>query len=128
MSKALNDLHVAFRPLAFELLARAVESRLQVVIIDTLRTAAEQAEYVRVGASKRPDSLHLHGLAIDVGLAPLLKLKNWAPQHEDWAKLGAIGEGLGLRWGGRWKSFPDCPHFECSAEMERAVLGKKGRA
>lgn len=30
----------------------------------------------------------------------------------NWEKLGKIGEACGLEWGGRWKSFPDRPHFQ----------------
>lgn len=27
-------------------------------------------------------------------------------------KCGEIGEKIGFTWGGRWKSFPDRPHFQ----------------
>ncbi|MDZ7647977.1 MAG: M15 family metallopeptidase [Cytophagales bacterium] len=29
-----------------------------------------------------------------------------------WRKVGAVGEQLGLRWGGRWKELYDPGHFE----------------
>lgn len=28
-----------------------------------------------------------------------------------YARLGPVGEEIGLEWGGRWKSFPDQPHY-----------------
>ena len=27
-------------------------------------------------------------------------------------KIGALGQSIGLEWGGSWKSFPDLPHFQ----------------
>lgn len=108
--------------MAEALLAAAKAAGFDLVVVDTLRTAEEQAEYLRTGASKRKDSLHLHGLAIDVAPRPLMKLKNWAPEHPEWFRLGELGEGLGLRWGGRWKSPVDRPHFECPLVMEKRIL------
>lgn len=29
-----------------------------------------------------------------------------------WGKVGALGESVGLEWGGRWARFPDRPHFQ----------------
>ena len=36
---------------------------------------------------------------------------DWDATDPVWQKLGAIGEALGLRWGGRWKQ-ADMGHFE----------------
>lgn len=36
----------------------------------------------------------------------------WSAAVPEWEKMGEIGRGLGLRWGGDWKSFKDRPHFE----------------
>lgn len=56
-------------------------------------------------------SKHINGLAID--LVPVKDNKYWwnAPK-EVWERMGEIGEKFGLKWGGRWKDFQDCPHFE----------------
>jgi hypothetical protein len=35
----------------------------------------------------------------------------WDSANPVWGKLGAIGERLGLRWGGRWRQ-KDMGHFE----------------
>jgi peptidoglycan L-alanyl-D-glutamate endopeptidase CwlK len=32
-----------------------------------------------------------------------------------WYQVGAIGEELGLEWAGRWKRFPEFPHFQLLA-------------
>jgi hypothetical protein len=116
MSRALNDLSPRFRPLAFELLARCVEARIPVVIVDTLRTPEEHAANLAKGASWTKHSKHLDGDAIDVcpfaqydahGPDKLL----WDAGDPIWRTIGALGEALGLRWGGRW-TIPDLGHFE----------------
>jgi hypothetical protein len=56
------------------------------------------------------DSKHLRGLAVD--LVPVRGGKLWwAAPLEVWERMGVIGEGHGLKWGGRWKN-KDSPHFE----------------
>ena len=56
-------------------------------------------------------SNHMSGKAAD--FVPVKDGKTWwnAPQ-EVWECMGIIGEQCGLKWGGRWKDFPDSPHFE----------------
>jgi hypothetical protein len=131
MSRALDDLDPRFRPLAIELVARAIETKIPVLIVDTLRTEAEQAINIANGVSWTMHSKHLpqppHGLSLAIDLVPydLFTLEpggdklQWDNAHPAWQKLGAIGERLGLRWGGRWKQ-KDMGHFEY-------VGPKKGR-
>lgn len=115
MSRALNDLSPRFKPLAMELLARCVEAGIPVMVIDTLRTAAEHQINLAKGVSWTNHSKHLDGDAIDICpyntflLAGPDKLQ-WAPGPV-WTQIGLIGEKLGLHWGGRW-STPDLGHFE----------------
>ena len=56
-------------------------------------------------------SNHMSGKACD--FVPVHNGNVWwnAPQ-EVWQAMGEIGEAHGLKWGGRWKDLPDCPHFE----------------
>ena len=116
MSRRLDDLSDRFKPLAIELLARCVEARIAVMIIDTLRTPAEQAENIKKGVSWTINSKHLTGDAIDIcpfavyQLAGADKLQ-WDASDPVWLVLGRLGEGLGLRWGGRWQQ-KDLGHFE----------------
>jgi hypothetical protein len=119
MSRALDDLDQRFRPVAIELIARCVEAGIAVMVVDTLRTPAEHAINLANGTSWTDHSKHLDGLAIDLapyetyGLHGSDKLQ-WDPSDPVWAKMGAIGERLGLRWGGRFKrpAKPDLGHFE----------------
>jgi peptidoglycan L-alanyl-D-glutamate endopeptidase CwlK len=116
VSRSLDDLSERFRPLAMALLARTVEAGIPVVIVDTLRTPAEHQANLAKGVSWTTHSKHLDGDAIDIcpfsqydafGPDKLL----WDARHPFWPRLGAIGEALGLRWGGRWK-VKDLGHFE----------------
>ena len=104
MSRALDDLSPQMLPLAEKLLARCAEAGIMVMIVDTLRTAAEQQAYVAKGVSWTLHSKHLTGDAIDIcpyetyALHGPDKLK-WDAADPVWQKIGAIGEGLGLKWG-----------------------------
>lgn len=56
-------------------------------------------------------SNHMGGTAAD--FVPVKNGRPWwnAPEAV-WNRMGEIGEECGLKWGGRWKDFPDSPHFE----------------
>ena len=116
MSRRLDDLSPRFRPLAMELLARCVEQGLAVAIVDTLRTPEEHQANLAKGVSWTTHSKHLDGDAIDICPYSVWDAHgpdklNWDVADPVWQKLGAIGEALGLRWGGRWR-VKDMGHFE----------------
>jgi hypothetical protein len=117
MSRALNDLHPKFKPIAIELIARIVEAKIAVMIIDTLRTPAEHAANLANGTSSTTRSKHLDGLAIDLCPYEIYSINGpdklyWNTDAPEWFVMGKIGESLGLRWGGRWKKPHDPGHFE----------------
>ena len=117
MSRKLDDLSPRCRPLAVEFLARLVEAGIPVMIIDTRRTPEEHADNLRRGVSWTKRSKHLDGDALDVcpysvyHIAGPDKLQ-WDAADPIWARIGVIGESVGLRWGGRWVKTPDLGHFE----------------
>jgi peptidoglycan L-alanyl-D-glutamate endopeptidase CwlK len=116
MSRALDDLDPRFLPLAMELLARTVEAGIPVLIVNTRRTAAEQAAYIASGASWVRHSKHQDGLAIDIVPYDVFRMYGedklqWEGSDPVWQRLGKIGEAIGLRWGGRWQA-RDYGHFE----------------
>lgn len=119
MSRSLDDLDEAFRPLAFELLARCTEAGIPVMIVDTLRTPAEHAVNLARGTSWTRHSKHLVGLAVDIAPYETYALHGankleWDGDDPIWAALGRIGKALGLRWGGDFRppAKPDLGHFE----------------
>lgn len=92
-------------------------------IVQGTRTHAEQADIYndgrtepgRVVTNAKPgDSYHQYGLAVDVVPVAYKNMKDWNPEGPYWAKIGAIGKGLGLTWGGSWPK-PDKPHFQLTA-------------
>ena len=108
MDTSLDSLDPVFKPLAFALLARLTEARIPVVIVNTRRTAAEQAVNIANGTSQVQHSKHQDGLAIDVAPYSIWaeygdKKLQWNGSDPLWPKIGKIGEALGLRWGGRFK-------------------------
>lgn len=132
MSRALNDLDSRFRPKAFELLARCIEAGIPVMIVDTLRTPGEQEANLAKGVSATMNSKHLpqppegKSLAIDIVPYDTYALHgpdkvHWDTKSPVWLIMGQIGESLGLRWGGRWKTPHDPGHFEYVVGVERNV-------
>lgn len=124
MSRRLEDLDYRLRPIAMELLARCVEEGVMVMIVDTLRTPIEQAEYLRRGASWTRNSKHLaqppEGKSLAIDLCPFEQYQlhgpdrlQWDAKDPVWQRMGKIGEGLGLKWGIRisGRHF-DLGHFE----------------
>jgi peptidoglycan LD-endopeptidase CwlK len=117
MSKALDDLDPKFKLTVFQLLARWTEAGIPVLIVETLRTQAQHELNLSAGRSWTKHSKHLDGFAIDVvpyalyTLAPGGDKLEWNSDAPVWQVLGKIGEGLGLRWGGRWTQ-RDMGHFE----------------
>lgn len=58
--------------------------------------------------AKCGDSYHQYGVAVDF----VFRKEGYGATDEQWEILGRAGEALGFEWGGRWKSFPDKPHFQ----------------
>lgn len=99
------------------------KSAVDFAITDGLRTAAEQAEYLRTGASTTKNSRHLTGHAVDlVACLPNGKISYATPlmlQIRDAMVAAAAELKVPLRWGGDWDGNPDTthslidmPHFE----------------
>jgi len=122
MNRSLNSLSPRFRPLACELIARCVEAGIPVLIVNTLRTPAEQEQNIAKGVSWTKHSKHLTGDAIDLAPYEVYQLHgpdkvNWNGSDPVWPRMGAIGEAIGLRWGGRF-SQRDYSHFEYFAPAQ----------
>lgn len=100
------------------------------LVVEGVRTVAQQREYVTKGASQTMNSYHLpqaDGLGHAVDLAPLV---DGAIPWNDWAKFKNLADvvkacaaelGVPVEWGGDWSTFKDGPHFQIPREW-------KGRA
>jgi len=95
------------------------ESPLDFIVIEGVRSEERQRELVETGASQTMSSRHLTGHAVDLlPIGPSGPAFAWPLYH----KLGpaveqaAEKEGVGITWGGRWRTFKDGPHFELDRE------------
>jgi hypothetical protein len=78
-----------------------------IFLVEGFRTKERQEHLFNAGITRVIQSKHLKGRAIDVAFK---KGDPYGWEHP-WELLGAIGNALGLRWGGEWKS-KDSTHFE----------------
>lgn len=97
------------------------------MVVEGVRTLAQQREYVTKGVSQTMGSYHLpqaDGFGHAVDLAPLVR---GAIPWNDWqafADLAAVVKacaaelGVPVEWGGAWKSFKDGPHFQIPREWK----------
>lgn len=116
MMTSLSGLSPRFRPLAVEFLARLTESRIPVLIINTLRTPQEQQQLIAAGKSWTEHSKHLTGDAMDV--CPLASFVlhgaqklQWDASDPVWESIATLAEQLGMTSGYRWTQ-KDCGHVE----------------
>lgn len=110
----------------------ALPPDVRAVVISGTRTYEEQdALYAKGRTTPGPKvtnarggySNHNFGIAFDIGLFRGREYLTASPLYD---QCGPIGEKHGLEWGGRWKSFPDTPHYQLAlglsvAEMRRRV-------
>ena len=108
-SRRIEDLRPDVAKLAIQFKAEAAKQGIDVLIYCTLRDDEAQAELYAQGRTKpgkivtnaRPgESWHNHAVAWDC--VPLINGKAMWSDDVAYAKLGRIGEDLGLEWAGRW--------------------------
>ena len=111
------------RMLAESLLYQSAQAGIPCEIVQGERGISEQEKIYAQGRTSpgnvvtnaRPGlSYHNYGLAVDIVPIAYMGLPNWNPEGPLWHRVGAIGPGLGLEWGGSWAS-KDLPHFQLSA-------------
>lgn len=117
----LEGLHPTLVNRTNMLIALAREAGLEIKICQALRTFNEQAALYAQGRSKPGKvvtkapagfSWHNYGLAIDF----CFKGPKPFDEAHPWYKIGEIGKGLGLKWGGDWPH-PDRPHFQLTGSL-----------
>jgi len=89
-------------------------------ITEGLRTLEKQQEHFKKGVSKcdgiKNKSKHQEGKAIDIMVYDENSKGTWEERYyrevANIFKQKARELNINIRWGGDWKSFKDCPHFE----------------
>ena len=95
---------------------RALEiSKVDMVVIEGVRSRERQKQLVAKGASKTMNSRHLTGHAVDMVPWPI----DWNDLDRfaimaDAMKQAAEELGVDVEWGGDWRTFYDGPHFQLS--------------
>lgn len=127
-SRSLEDLHPLLKPIAKKFIAQCRTQGIELLVICTYRTDAEQNALYAQGRTtpgkivtnapaggKAPHNFSVNGIpasrafdAVPVRLGKLV----WNTKDPVWNVLGKMAVGLGLDWGGNWKSLKDYDHFE----------------
>jgi hypothetical protein len=117
MDNRITSLTPATRALAQQLIDACAAAGVPIKLTSTLRTVAEQDALYAQGRTapgqivtnlKGGQGIHETGQAFDV----IPVNGGYHASQATWDKIGSIGEGLGLEWGGNWKGFKDLPHFQ----------------
>lgn len=118
--------------LACEYLIKACkEAGINIIVTETLRTT-ERQQYLYAQGRTRPGkivtncdgiinkSIHQYGNAFDV----CQNIKGKEYEDAVIAKIGPLGQKIGLEWGGSWKGFVDSPHFQLNDGVEPVDITK----
>nr|WP_310261415.1 M15 family metallopeptidase [Fictibacillus barbaricus] len=111
-----------------QLIQRAAQKGINIVITDDFRSAEEQDKLYARGRTDKGtivthveggESYHNYGLAIDFALLLKDGTVVWDLKRDDnkngksdWMEVVTIGKELGFEWGGDWYGFKDYPHLE----------------
>lgn len=130
----IKELHPYLKAKALQLLEEAKKQGLRAKVIDTYRSP-ERQDWLYAQGRTRSGSIVTYATGKD-----LSSYHNWRlafdciqdiPGKEFdavfLAKLGKIGQSIGLEWGGGWSGFKDAPHFQHTFGLSIAQLkaGKK---
>jgi peptidoglycan L-alanyl-D-glutamate endopeptidase CwlK len=124
----IATLHPAIRSEAASILIESEKAGVGIRITSALRTPAEQEALYAQGRTKPGrivtnakawQSYHNYGLAVDICLLHKDGSVSW-DRHEDldadglkdWDEVTKIFDKYGWEWAGRWKTFPENPHYQ----------------
>jgi peptidoglycan LD-endopeptidase CwlK len=130
-SRKLDDLLPTVATKARALISAAKRDGIELLVTSTYRDAeCQDALYAqgrttpgrRVTNAKGGQSWHQYRVAFDV--VPLVAGKAIWDDRRIWTRIGELGESVGLEWAGRWKSFPESPHFQFTGGLTMAQLNQ----
>lgn len=130
MSRTISDLHPELQKKIEELMSLCAKNGITIGIAECVRTVAEQNALYAKGRTapgkvvtncKGTDykSMHQWGVAFDFYLkcdankdGRVNSLDSYYDATGLFAKVGKLGQSIGLEWGGSWTSIIDKPHFQ----------------
>jgi peptidoglycan L-alanyl-D-glutamate endopeptidase CwlK len=133
MSAKIEDLEPEVQEMALAFLQKCAQQGITLRITQTRRTWDEQAQIYAQGrtapgkvVTHAPPghSWHNFGRAFDVCF---MGKEPYPDDDSVWEYIGAIGETVGLEWGGRWK-VPDKPHLQHTGGTTLAALREAYKA
>ncbi|PPA71139.1 M15 family metallopeptidase [Jeotgalibacillus proteolyticus] len=123
-----TELHPIVEESKNELVDRAADKGIEVVITDGFRSKEEQDEIYAQGRTTEGsivsyaeggESYHNYGLAIDFALRTESGNVVWDMEYDgnnngksDWMEVVDIAKDLGFEWGGDFARFNDYPHLQ----------------
>lgn len=133
-NRNVNELHPKLKELAEKLVEECKKQNIPIIVTETYRSVERQDYLYAQGRTRsgaiitnakgiEMSSYHQWRLAFDVCVN--IKGKEYDPVLL--AKIGAMGQRLGLEWGGGWSGFKDSPHFQYTfgLTIQDLKLGKK---
>lgn len=123
----LDELHPQVKALALKLQEKCKATGIEIKIYCTYRSIEEQNKLYAQGRTavgpivtnaKGGTSYHNFRVAFDCG--PVICGKIAWNRTDLFKKVGAIGESIGLEWGGHFKTIVDMPHFQYRGGLTRA--------
>jgi peptidoglycan L-alanyl-D-glutamate endopeptidase CwlK len=132
----IDQLDPSLRSMARELLTRASNVGIDLVVTQGLRSNAEQERLFAQGRTTEGpivtnappgSSWHNFGMAFDVAVLSPEGKATWPNDSALWDRIGTLGKASGLVWGGDFASIKDRPHFEYhpGVTLADARQGKK---
>jgi peptidoglycan LD-endopeptidase CwlK len=128
---SIQSLLPAAQRKAREFMKAVLRDGVAVKVISGTRTFAEQNRLYRQGRdlpgpkitrARGGQSNHNFGVAWDIGVFQNGQYLDESPLYR---RVGGIGKGLGLEWGGDWRGFPDEPHFQVVREDDLKEIALK---
>jgi peptidoglycan LD-endopeptidase CwlK len=123
-----NMLHPLLVERGNQLIQKAADTGIIVVVTDDYRSAEEQNQLFKKGRSvggkivtyaRGGESYHNYGLAIDFALKTPSGEIIWDMKYDgnnngtaDWTEVVYFAKSLGFEWGGDWDQFKDYPHLQ----------------
>lgn len=128
-SRSILDLDDDTRHKAMAFQLACAEQGIDVIFTSTHRDHEAQDALYAIGRTlpgkivtkaRGGDSFHNWQCAFD--FVPIVAGKAVWDDDALWARCGAIGESVGLEWGGNWTRFKDRPHFQNTRGMTIAMF------